>query len=68
VKTNELFLSALQAKFQQRQLQEKEHKLLQMLEDQQQRTIQRVSGRGSAGSNTSSGSGSSTHSQGKFSA
>jgi len=56
----------LQARFQQKQLQEKEQKLLQMLEDQQQRTIQRVSGRGSAGSNTSSGSGSSNNSSGKF--
>ncbi|XP_065339036.1 zinc finger C2HC domain-containing protein 1C isoform X5 [Cloeon dipterum] len=53
------------ARFQQRQLIEKEQKLLQMLEDQQQRTIQRVSGRGSAGSNTSSGSGSSTNSTGR---
>ncbi|XP_059477463.1 uncharacterized protein LOC132197888 isoform X2 [Neocloeon triangulifer] len=54
------------ARFQHRQLLEKEQKLLQMLEDQQQRTIQRVSGRGSAGSNTSSGSGSSTNSTEKI--
>ncbi|KAF4522236.1 hypothetical protein B566_EDAN009080 [Ephemera danica] len=44
------------ARFQQRQLQEKEQKLLQMLENQQQRALQRVGGRGSAGSSTSSNS------------
>ncbi|KAJ8924488.1 hypothetical protein NQ315_007285 [Exocentrus adspersus] len=41
------------ARFQQRQMQEKEEKLLKLYETQQQRTFERVSSRGSAGSNTS---------------
>lgn len=40
-----------QARFQQKQIQEREEKLLKLYENQQQRVIERVS-RGSAGSNT----------------
>ncbi|XP_063985521.1 zinc finger C2HC domain-containing protein 1C-like [Diachasmimorpha longicaudata] len=50
------------ARFQQRQLMEKEQKLLQLYDQQQQRAHQ-VAQRGSAGSNTSKGSGSGTTSQ-----
>ncbi|KAF5285600.1 hypothetical protein FQA39_LY16569 [Lamprigera yunnana] len=42
-------LSQMQARFQQKQMQEKEEKLLRLYESQQQRTIERVN-RGSAGS------------------
>ncbi|XP_051160715.1 uncharacterized protein LOC127281172 isoform X2 [Leptopilina boulardi] len=45
-------LEMLQARFQQKQLQEKEQKLLQLYDQQQQRAYQ-VAQRGSAGSNTS---------------
>lgn len=45
-------LMALQARFQQKQLQEKEQKLLQLYDQQQQRAHQ-VAQRGSAGSNAS---------------
>ncbi|KAF5304859.1 hypothetical protein FQR65_LT07876 [Abscondita terminalis] len=45
-------LSQMQARFQQKQMQEKEEKLLRLYESQQQRAIERVN-RGSAGSNTS---------------
>ncbi|XP_018569599.1 uncharacterized protein LOC108909681, partial [Anoplophora glabripennis] len=48
-------LAEMQARFQQRQMQEKEEKLLKLYENQQQRAFERVS-RGSAGSNTSVGS------------
>ncbi|XP_063235599.1 zinc finger C2HC domain-containing protein 1C [Bacillus rossius redtenbacheri] len=54
-------LAQMQARFQQRQLQEKEQKLLHMLETQQQRTVERV-GRGSSGSAGSSGSSASSSS------
>ncbi|KAJ8963137.1 hypothetical protein NQ318_018602 [Aromia moschata] len=47
------------ARFQQRQMQEREEKLLKLYENQQQRAFEKV-GRGSAGSNTSSTSGGST--------
>ncbi|XP_015125065.1 serine/arginine repetitive matrix protein 2 [Diachasma alloeum] len=50
------------ARFQQRQLMEKEQKLLQLYDQQQQRAHQ-VAQRGSAGSNTSKGSGSGTTTQ-----
>lgn len=46
---------AFQARFQQKQIQEREEKLLRLYENQQQRAFERV-GRGSAGSNTSLGS------------
>ncbi|OXU24723.1 hypothetical protein TSAR_012122 [Trichomalopsis sarcophagae] len=49
-------LYVLQARFQQKQLQEKEQKLLQLYDQQQQRAHQ-VAQRGSAGSNGSNGSG-----------
>ncbi|XP_011303634.1 serine/arginine repetitive matrix protein 2 isoform X2 [Fopius arisanus] len=55
-------LELLQARFQQRQLMEKEQKLLQLYDQQQQRAHQ-VAQRGSAGSNTSNGSGSGTNTQ-----
>lgn len=45
-------LSQIQARFQQKQMQEKEEKLLRLYESQQQRAIDRVN-RGSAGSNAS---------------
>ncbi|CAH0550015.1 unnamed protein product [Brassicogethes aeneus] len=48
-------LAEMQARFQQKQMQEKEEKLLRLYENQQQRAFDRV-GRGSAGSNTSVGS------------
>lgn len=48
-------LAQMQARFQQKQMQEKEEKLLKLYENQQQRVFERV-GRGSAGSNTSVGS------------
>lgn len=48
-------LVAMQARFQQKQMQEKEEKLLKLYENQQQRAFERV-GKGSAGSNTSVGS------------
>lgn len=44
----------LQARFQQRQIQEREEKLLQLYENQQQRAFERMN-RGSAGSNGSNG-------------
>ena len=53
MKTDQLLL--LQARFQQKQLQEKEQKLLQLYDQQQQRAHQ-VAQRGSAGSNGSNGS------------
>ncbi|XP_044264716.1 zinc finger C2HC domain-containing protein 1C isoform X2 [Tribolium madens] len=49
-------LAQMQAKFQQKQIQEREEKLLRLYESQQQKTFERVGGRGSAGSNTSLGS------------
>lgn len=49
-------LYILQARFQQKQLQEKEQKLLQLYDQQQQRAHQ-VAQRGSAGSSESNGSG-----------
>jgi uncharacterized C2H2 Zn-finger protein/type II secretory pathway pseudopilin PulG len=48
-------LAEMQARFQQKQIQEREEKLLRLYENQQQRAFERV-GRGSAGSNTSLGS------------
>nr|XP_023027670.1 uncharacterized protein LOC111515691 [Leptinotarsa decemlineata] len=51
--TSKLF--QMQARFQQKQMQEREEKLLKLYENQQQRAFERV-GRGSAGSNTSLGS------------
>ncbi|XP_030766989.1 zinc finger C2HC domain-containing protein 1C isoform X2 [Sitophilus oryzae] len=45
-------LAQMQARFQQKQMQEKEEKLLKLYESQQQRAFERV-GRGSAGSNSS---------------
>jgi hypothetical protein len=57
------YFCVFQARFQQRQLQEKEQKLLHMLESQQERALQRVS-RGSAGSSTSSSSTNSNSSNG----
>ncbi|XP_076267154.1 uncharacterized protein LOC143200579 isoform X1 [Rhynchophorus ferrugineus] len=45
-------LAQMQARFQQKQMQEKEEKLLKIYESQQQRAFERV-GRGSAGSNSS---------------
>ncbi|XP_045465351.1 uncharacterized protein LOC123674498 isoform X2 [Harmonia axyridis] len=48
-------LADMQARFQQKQMQEREEKLLKLYESQQQRAFDRV-GRGSAGSNTSIGS------------
>ncbi|CAH1169820.1 unnamed protein product [Phaedon cochleariae] len=45
-------LAQIQARFQQKQMQEREEKLLKLYENQQQRAFDRVS-RGSAGSNTS---------------
>jgi hypothetical protein len=48
-----MFCIWFQARFQQRQVQEKEQKLLQLYENQTQRAFQRV-GRGSAGSSSSS--------------
>ncbi|KAG5880199.1 hypothetical protein JTB14_018061 [Gonioctena quinquepunctata] len=48
-------LAQMQARFQQKQMQEREEKLLKLYENQQQRAFDRV-GRGSAGSNTSVGS------------
>lgn len=47
-----VFVSPLQARFQQKQMQEKEEKLLRLYENQQQRAFDKVS-RGSAGSNSS---------------
>ncbi|XP_050444675.1 uncharacterized protein LOC126848119 [Cataglyphis hispanica] len=52
-------LEMLQARFQQKQLQEKEQKLLQLYDQQQQRAYQVVQ-RGSAGSNSSNHGGSTT--------
>ncbi|CAH1124041.1 unnamed protein product [Ceutorhynchus assimilis] len=48
-------LVQMQARFQQKQMQEKEEKLLKLYENQQQRAFEKV-GRGSAGSNSSVGS------------
>ncbi|XP_063921154.1 zinc finger C2HC domain-containing protein 1C-like isoform X2 [Zophobas morio] len=48
-------LAEMQAKFQQKQIQEREEKLLRLYENQQQKAFERVN-RGSAGSNTSVGS------------
>ncbi|KAL1512749.1 hypothetical protein ABEB36_002288 [Hypothenemus hampei] len=48
-------LAQMQARFQQKQMQEKEEKLLKMYENQQQRAFEKV-GRGSAGSNGSTNS------------
>ncbi|XP_066991356.2 DNA ligase 1 [Anabrus simplex] len=45
-------LAQMQARFQQKQLQEKEQKLLRLYESQQQRAFQRVAARGSAGSSS----------------
>ncbi|XP_049817086.1 zinc finger C2HC domain-containing protein 1C isoform X2 [Aethina tumida] len=50
-----LHLRRFDARFQQKQMQEKEEKLLRLYENQQQRAFERV-GRGSAGSNVSVGS------------
>lgn len=58
------YIIYFQARFQQKQMQEREEKLLRLYENQQQRAMERVN-RGSAGSNTSvsslSGNNVSTH-------